>query len=83
MSDSNRDRIARPGDSSWNHRGFEYSVRLRIYAQMLRANRPSIPTIICEQNPAVTMEQAEAAFQRFRAAAGDTGEGTADWGRFH
>jgi hypothetical protein len=68
-------------------RGFQYAVRLRIYREMLVANRPSahqndqqifeseaikwIPQTICRQNPNVTLEEATALFNQWRKAARD------------
>lgn len=69
-------------DSTWARRGFLWSTRIQIYKWTVRANRPlSIPEAICKQNPSVTMEQATAAFNRWREAMGGNLEGTARYGR--
>jgi hypothetical protein len=78
--------------SAWEYRGFERSVRLRIYRQMLAWNKPLdcsltehtrdwIPDAICRQNPNVSREDAVKAFEAWRDAAADFEEGTAEYGK--
>jgi hypothetical protein len=74
--------MKKPENSRWLRRGFERKVRLAIYRATCKMNAPlRIPQTIVEQNPAVTIEEAASAYERFRTAAADFTEGTAAWAR--
>lgn len=61
-------------------RGFERSVRMRIFEEMVRSNRPSIPEVILTQNPSLSSVEVEEAYQAWREAAGSWDEGRAGFG---